>query len=627
MSIASRITSMTEHIDDIYDAVELTGVDTTGVNKNLVNVPNTLKDGYVDIINNGTDTLYENFPKVSQTGEEPTLNGVYEAPMVLEPKGNTEQSNAILPNGYTQVDYIESTGNQYLDTGVNADSNLRVILDLAFNEPTGTNQNVGAINTSSGNIRYHVICVPNSNSIGIGMSGIGIINTINLDSNRHLYDIKPSDKVAIIDGQSYTLAQSSITFDTQLNFYLFARNSTGSIYLSKTKLWACKMYASGTLVRDFIPCYRNSDNVIGLYDLVNDVFYVNNSSSTIPFNYGSIVSIPNPDYPQDVKVVKGNNTIKVTGKNLLKPDVSTTNTRGTTTTYNSETGYFTTTGTTTSSYPWLIQTSINIPSGTTVTLSTNINYETYARCYYTENDYEQLTPTNPTKTLEHDITRVVVLSNIASNVQVNETYYLQVEQGSTATTYQPYTSTDYAVNIGNMELCKIGDYQDRIYKRNDKWYLEKKVGKITLNGTEEWGTVQAYSRAWPVVEAPNILVSTSATDLPYLYCNYYNAYKLGDIVNSNPVDYGIGKRSNHSELLVRNKDADTVASLKTWLNTHNTIVYYALATPTTTEITDTDLIAELEALKSAKSVEGQTNITQTNADLPFIINASALSKI
>ena len=179
-------------------------------------------------------------------------------------------------------------------------------------------------------------------------------------------------------------------------------------------------------------------------------------------------------------------------------------------------------------------------------------------------------------------------------------------------------STTYSINLGNIELCKIDTYKDRIYKRNDKWYLEKKTGKVTLNGSEEWGTVQAYGRSWPVVEAPNILVSTGATDLPYLYCNYYNAYKLGDIVSSNPIDYGIGKRSNHSELLVRNKDADTVASLKTWLSTHNTIVYYALATPTTTEITDTTLVNQLNALYNA-TIYPITNInTDTSNLLPYI---------
>ena len=55
------------------------------------------------------------------------------------------------------------------------------------------------------------------------------------------------------------------------------------------------------------------------------------------------------------------------------------------------------------------------------------------------------------------------------------------------------------------------------------------------------------------------------------------------------------------------------AALKTWLGTHNTTVYYALATPTTTEITNEALIAQLEALLNAELYTGQNNISVTSA--------------
>ena len=58
----------------------------------------------------------------------------------------------------------------------------------------------------------------------------------------------------------------------------------------------------------------------------------------------------------------------------------------------------------------------------------------------------------------------------------------------------------------------------------------------------------------------------------------------------------------------------------------NQTLYYALSTPTDTEIIDTTLINQLNALKSVISYDTQTNISQTNDDLPFIISASALMK-
>ena len=52
-----------------------------------------------------------------------------------------------------------------------------------------------------------------------------------------------------------------------------------------------------------------------MYDLVTNTFYTNQGTNT--FTYGSVVKIPNPDYPQDIKVVTGEQNIKIINKNLF----------------------------------------------------------------------------------------------------------------------------------------------------------------------------------------------------------------------------------------------------------------------------------------------------------------------
>ena len=52
------------------------------------------------------------------------------------------------------------------------------------------------------------------------------------------------------------------------------------------------MEYAGVLVRNFIPAKRNSDNVLGLYDLVNNVFYTNAGSGTF---------IAGPEVPKTIK--------------------------------------------------------------------------------------------------------------------------------------------------------------------------------------------------------------------------------------------------------------------------------------------------------------------------------------
>ena len=68
----------------------------------------------------------------------------------------------------------------------------------------------------------------------------------------------------------------------------------------------------------------------------------------------------------------------------------------------------------------------------------------------------------------------------------------------------------------------------------------------------------------------------------------------------------------------------SIDNFKNSLGSNNVIVYYETNSYYYTPITDSTLISQLDAIEKAKSKEGQTNISQTNNDLPFIINATAL---
>lgn len=46
------------------------------------------------------------------------------------------------------------------------------------------------------------------------------------------------------------------------------------------ELYQCSVWQSGNQIRDMYPCYRKSDNVIGMYDIVGKTFYTNAGSGT-----------------------------------------------------------------------------------------------------------------------------------------------------------------------------------------------------------------------------------------------------------------------------------------------------------------------------------------------------------
>ena len=65
---------------------------------------------------------------------------------------------------------------------------------------------------------------------------------------------------------------------------LLSRNN-GTSEKARAKLYGCKIYNSGVLVRDFIPVKRNADSVYGIYDKITHTFCANIGTGT--FSIGS----------------------------------------------------------------------------------------------------------------------------------------------------------------------------------------------------------------------------------------------------------------------------------------------------------------------------------------------------
>ena len=175
---------------------------------------------------------------------------------------------------------------------------------------------------------------------------------------------------------------------------------------------------------------------------------------------------------------------------------------------------------------------------------------------------------------------------------------LQVEYGNEPTTYSAYFTP--------IELCKIGTYQDYIYKANGNWYKHAEVGKIVYNGSESWNIFANHNAFW-ISRSDAYVPSTSALAKNTAKSDYYSEESYNDM-SSASVDYGVGlyvsSNPSQSRIVVRNKNLADVTALTTWLSTHNTTVYYALATATDTQITNADLITQLEALVSAQLATG-----------------------
>lgn len=197
---------------------------------------------------------------------------------------------AALPSGYTEVDYIASSGAQYIDTGVVPSSTTRVVCNFSFKEvPTDRARNGWASGGSveafwfGGDNDHATFAASVCNNTVVSTTGVA------LDTGRHTFDISPS--ALKFDGTEFTnLGQTPYS----------SRSSTGTMYLFAERqgwdtpigaygsmaLYSCKIYSGDTPVRDFVPAVRDSDGAVGLYDTVSDVFFTNRGTGA--FTYGTI---------------------------------------------------------------------------------------------------------------------------------------------------------------------------------------------------------------------------------------------------------------------------------------------------------------------------------------------------
>ena len=205
-----------------------------------------------------------------------------------------------LPVGYTQLAYIESDGNQYIDTGFKYNSYNKVRYDVEFQYTSTFNDMRGLYGTYDGD-RSGTIWIASGNfrvSIAESNSGMSAYN-FPFDLNKHTSSIeinRSTNKYKLVfDGQQKDEVsfQRGSLLNSSNNIEIF--RSMSGFSGSPVRIYKFRIYANGSLVRDFIPC-KNSSSQIGLYDRRNRVFYQN--AGTGSFKEGPIVFALPQEYQQ-----------------------------------------------------------------------------------------------------------------------------------------------------------------------------------------------------------------------------------------------------------------------------------------------------------------------------------------
>ena len=192
----------------------------------------------------------------------------------------------------------------------------------------------------------------------------------------------------------------------------------------------------------------------------------------------------------------------------------------------------------------------------------------------------------------------------------------QLEQGS-ATTYEPYQSQSYPISLGSTELCKVGTHQDYIYENDENWYVHKVCGKITFNGQENWQKNDA-NVVFTLADAIDYMRDGTAP----LSDNFLGQSEVTSFARMEDNRIGFLQSAANNRTIIKYTTIASVSAFKTWLSSHNTTVYYPLATATDTQITDATLIGQLNAVYEWLTRYGYSSMVTGN--LPIVINKTNL---
>ena len=187
-----------------------------------------------------------------------------------------------VPPEYQMVEYLESSGTQYIDTGVVPAMPIQFDISYALTTANHSNRslypfgsaNFSVINSDANVVKFRVFDSANKSlphgDIPTSTDNVNI--SINAESKTNI-TVKFGDLT-----QSYTIAN----YTTSINsICIFAVNGSSSVQQhEKMRLYSCSIEMGGEKVREFYPCYRKSDSVAGLWDSVSKNFFTNKGSGT-----------------------------------------------------------------------------------------------------------------------------------------------------------------------------------------------------------------------------------------------------------------------------------------------------------------------------------------------------------
>lgn len=436
--------------------------------------------------------------------------------------------------------------------------------------------------------------------------GNGVYNGKNLLNASSAFTVTSSTvyrsiPISIPNGTTVCVQCDSITTNSTTGCSVRFQNSSlqgvGTVILYP----GATLSQSVTLIGDAAYCfvyssnnYASSQSATTTY--TNLMVSIGSTAQSYEPYVGGIPS-PNPDYPQEIVVgkLKSKNLFAVGKTNGTIADVLYT--------YNSD-GTFSLSGTASAgtgakSAPIPIAESGLIPGQKySFWCDHNVGWGSNSCVYYAQScdssgnwtgNLMTFTQSGGTATMPSTTTQYVMfvaaISNGSSYSSYNNVKAQLVSGEQVDNVFEPYFTP--------IELTQIGTKQDKVYKSGNSWYVYRELGDYQLTGSENWQKHQAsgafYDRGNSYASHGG-LVPVNNDTLPNIMSTHFVEGAYNEVFVSPAKDGICVATDNTSNPRIHVEGITTVEDFKAMITAKQPVIYFPLATPTNTAITDSATI-------------------------------------
>lgn len=190
-----------------------------------------------------------------------------------------KKSGGGLPSGYTAVDYLQSSGTQWIEMGIAPNQNTKAVLKIKINNFNGDlgASLIGSRTNANSNDQFTTYL---DNSGGrrflFRMDGQPQVSWTGLTTDK-IYTVTLSGtemKAELEDGTTVFSKTFSVNdFTSTVTMALFRAKNIGGAYF-QGRIYSCKHYSGDELIQDFVPCL-DTNGVPCMFDLVSQKPFYN----------------------------------------------------------------------------------------------------------------------------------------------------------------------------------------------------------------------------------------------------------------------------------------------------------------------------------------------------------------